>query len=222
MKYLFSRILFNRDARGISHFRHMGIILISILLSAVFITADGIILPHVKYGASPLFETLQFVSFACLAALMSGLVWSAACLLRRRWSSSLCYFVAALLAPASMYASLALKGDRFTFTNGPHREIAEIYNGRRSEFARMGPSPNLIDIGNQCHPPNGCGCWIVVDPMHASGIDEEIRGWHRPNASIFPMYTYPRNFEIVNVRRLDGDAYSVLGCEADFTALKPV
>jgi hypothetical protein len=73
------------------------------------------------------------------------------------------------------------------------------------------------------HPPNACGCWIAIDPEGAGGVEKEINGWHRQPASIFPVNTFPRKFEIVNVRRLDAKAYSVLGCQVvDLTALKPL
>jgi hypothetical protein len=203
--------------------RHTKIIFVSLLFSAVFIIVDGDISPRIKDGTSLLLHTLNFVSAACLIFLMSGLIFSAVCLLRRRWISSLCYFISALLAPASMYASAALKGDRFTFTADPHSEIAAVYSQRRSEFERVVTTPRLIDLGDQCHPPGGCACWIVLDPKHMSGVEKEIGGWHRPDpASVFPIGTPPEQFAIVNVRLIDTKAYSVLGCVVDWTALKPV
>jgi hypothetical protein len=122
-----------------------------------------------------------------------------------------------------MYASLALKGDRFTFTAGPHSEISAIYSQRRLEFEQLVVTPRLIDLDHQCHPPSCCACWIVVDPKHTSGVEKEIGGWHRPDpASIFPVGAIPLQFEIVDVRRIDANAYSVLECSADWRALKPV
>src|SRR5262249_40621398 len=142
---------------------------------------DGAITPRIRDGTSILLQTLLLVSDACLFFLMLGLIWSTICLFRRRWISSLCYFGAALLAPGSIYASLALKGDRFTFTAGPHNEIAGMYRQRRSEFEQLAVTPRLIDLDDQCHPPSGCACWIVVDPKQTSGVEKEIGRWHRPD-----------------------------------------
>ncbi len=198
------------------------VIIVYCFFSAIYIVVNGIISPYVKDAMSPLARALAFVSAAYTICFISLIIASAVCLLRRRWIPSLCYFMAGLLTPASMYASLAIKGDRFTFTAGPHREIADIYHQRRSELERNVSDPGLIDIDDQCHPPNGCGCWIVVDLRHTSGVEREIGRWHRPSAAIFSMNTSPGPFEIVDVMQINNRAYSVLGCEADWTALKPL
>jgi hypothetical protein len=84
-------------------------------------------------------------------------------------------------------AASALRGDRFIFTTGPHREISDIYNQRWPEFGLTNPEAHLISLDEQCHPPNECSCWVLVDRAHtsaankklAAGIDRELRYFPR-------------------------------------------
>jgi hypothetical protein len=95
-------------------------------------------------------------------------------LFRKKWRHALSYFVAGCVLYLSAFASLALRGDSFAFTAGPHREIAEIYELRRSGFA-----PNkqqFFNLGEACHPPRECDCWLLWDPHHSSVVDADIGG----------------------------------------------
>jgi hypothetical protein len=138
-------------------------------------------------------------------------------LFNRRWRSALYYFIVLCIGVASILLSLALKDDRFMFVAKSHDEITGIYNQRRSEFDPNDLTPRLVPLDSQCRPPSGCECWLVVDPAHSSGVENEIGGWHRPTASIFPTNTAPEHFAIVNVKRLDSGDFSVLGCDVDPT-----
>jgi hypothetical protein len=198
-----------------------NIIALSIVSGALFIISDGVISRHLKDATGLLFKALSGIEVLCFLVFFVIFIWGVGCLFMRRWLSVLYHLLATCIAIASIYASFAVKGDRFTFTAGAHDEIAGIYNRRLAEFNRHNDSSRLIPLDDQCHPPNGCECWIVVDPGHTSGVEREVRGWHRPTAPIFPMETFPRHFEIVDVRQLNPEAYSVLGCEADWSAVKP-
>jgi hypothetical protein len=199
-----------------------NIIPIAFFWAVPFALLDGLIGSRIKDGTSSwayffgilgLFDRLFF-----LFVLIGGAIF----LLGRGWKSALCYFAASCILYVSIIGSLALKGDRFAFTAGPHREIADIYNRRRSELDLTNRNPRLLDLDSQCHPPGGCACWAVIDPVHSSGIENEIGGWHRPTAAIFPLDTLPINFAIVDVERIDSVAYSVLGCSQDWRGWLPL
>jgi hypothetical protein len=201
------RVIFSRNAK---------VIYLGLLIGVSYVAIDAGILPRIKDGTSPL-QSLGLIAVICFLFSVSMLICGAVLLLKQRWISALCFLIAGFMGPGSQYVSLALKGDRFTFTAGPHNDIAAIYLSRQSDFEQNNVSPRLFELGHECDPPSGCQCWIVVDRAHTSGVEREIGRWHRPAASIFPMDTFSRHFEIVNVRRLDADAYSVLGCEMDMT-----
>jgi hypothetical protein len=112
---------------------------------------------------------------------------------------------------------------------GPHENIAKIYEQRRAEefdpsTARVvNTSPRLVDLEQQCNPRSWCNCWIALDPLHKSDIDRELgRGFHRPQATfpsdrgepvtLFPADVSNAGFGLVEVRRIDSIAYSVLSC----------
>ena len=90
----------------------------------------------------------------------------------------------------------------------------------------MDPGSSLlfVSLDDRCHPPTECQCWIVFDPAHRSGIAQDIGGWHRPKTTKQFMYAFSPGpyFAIVDVKRLDAKAYSVLGCPVDWGALKPM
>jgi len=120
--------------------------------------------------------------------------------------------------------SRALAYDPFFYRVSPLSDIAEIYNQRRSEFTPqvVNTSPRLFALGEECRPPSGCACWLLLDPQHASDVERELgQGWHRPVASVFPQDEQPPAFTIVYVRQIDPNAYAVLGCSLDWTALRP-
>jgi hypothetical protein len=154
-----------------------------------------------------------------LASFVVGIVL----LFKREFLIAACYLFISFAGDVPICALQWLKGDRFVFTSGPHGELGEIYAQRRSEFTSMASSsPRLIALDNQCHPPADCECWIVLDPTHTSGIEQDIGGWHAPKSLILPVNTLPPHFAIVDVRRLDEDAYSVLGCGIDCRSWNPV
>jgi hypothetical protein len=203
-----------------------NIIVISATWGVLYVLIDGIVLRGVLKEFSLFGQALRIVTVCYLLFGIVAFGGSAFFLLRRKLQSALFYLASACIVCVSIYASLAVKGDRFAFTSAPHSEIADIYNQRRSEFGLTAPTiinqtPRLVALDEQCRPPSGCECWIVVDPAHTSGVEQDIGGWHRPKASIFPTDTFPRHFEIVNVRQLDSDAYSAMGCEADWTSWRP-
>jgi hypothetical protein len=151
-----------------------------------------------------------------------ALVGTVICLLRMKWGLALCYFLAAFTVPASAVATAALNDDRFVLPSKSHQEIADIYNRRRVELFDPSKGVRPIPLDVQCHPPSDCECWLLLDPNHTSGAEKEVVGgwlnsWHRPAWS-FPI---PANLAIVDVRRLGDDAFSVLGCEIDWTSFKP-
>jgi hypothetical protein len=132
-------------------------------------------------------------------------------LLGARFFAALCHLGAAGMMPVSLYALEWLRDDRFVFTGGPHGEIADIYNRRRSEFTlRTNSGPRLVALNDQCNPSRDCLCWIVLDPGHTSGVEQDLGGWDRPTASIVSADDWAEPFAIVDVRRIDADAYSVL------------
>jgi hypothetical protein len=203
--------------------REERILLISLVVSAACVVVDGILLPRIHDASSFLFQMLELLDAVFLLGLLSGLIWTVVCLIRRKWLSASCYVITAMLAPASMYASAVLQDDLFPVPSPSHQEIAAIYQQRQSELERSPVVPRLVPLGDACHPPSGCGCWIVLDPAHTSGAEKEIGGWHRPaDSSIFPLGALPEDFAIVNVQRLGPKAYSAIGCDVDWSALKPV
>src|SRR5262245_19263325 len=79
----------------------------------------------------------------------------------------------------------------------------------------IGEVPGLVGLGEGCHPPFGCECWIAWGPALDRGIDKDgDRHWHAPRSVLFPP-SRPEYFVIVHLRRMDADAYSVLGCDMD-------
>jgi hypothetical protein len=144
-----------------------------------------------------------------LVAFIAGLIF----LFAGRFFAAFCYIGTACMMYVPLHALEWLKGDRFYITSGPHSEIADIYDRRQSQLAAAANfNPLLVPLDNQCHPPPDCQCWVVLDPGHTTGVEREIGGWHRPATYILPADETPIRFAIVDVRRLNADAYSVLGC----------
>jgi hypothetical protein len=183
-----------------------NVIALSIVSGALFIITDGIISPRVKDATSLTFKALGGIEVLCFLIFFVIFAWGIVRLVMRSWLSVPYHLLATCIAIGSLYASAFVKGDRFTFTAGAHDEIASIYNRNLAEFSRQNTGPRLISLDEQCHPPNGCECWIVVDPDHTSGVENEVHGWHRPAASIFSMETFSRHFEIVDVRQINPGA----------------
>jgi len=156
-----------------------------------------------------------------------GLIATIVFLFRARFLVALSYLALTASVFVASHVSVVLKGSRFSFPGPSHDKIAEIYRQRRpttglsrKAFTRytqrefdLGLVPGLVALGEECHPPYGCECWIAWGPALDRGIDKDVdRGWHAPRSALFPP-SRPEYFAIVHVRRIDPDAYSVLGCE---------
>jgi hypothetical protein len=141
-----------------------------------------------------------------IGAFMVGVVL----LFKRNFLNAICSIGVAYSIHLPVYALDAIRGDRTHFTDGPHREIADIYHRRQADF--VSPGPRLVPLDNQCHPPNWCACWVLWDPSHTDEADKDLGRWHEPRSSAFPTGMSPIAFERVDVKRIDPDAYSVLAC----------
>lgn len=176
---------------------------------------------------------LGFFFFAVIAAVVSLVKFNLASF--ASYLASACVLYASW--QAGIYASAAVKGDRFVFPSAAHDEIAKIWSQRRPATGLKRPGyahywvlpaqkifdelPDLVALGDECHPPSGCECWIARGAARDRGIEKDVGGgWHVPRSGIFPA-ARPDYFAIVHVRRIDGDAYSVLGCVCDWGALIP-
>lgn len=141
---------------------------------------------------------------------MGAFMTSIVLLFKRNFLDAICLIGVVCSSHLPVYALDAIRGDRTRFTDGPHREIADIYHQRRPDF--ISSAPRLVPLDNQCHPPNWCKCWVLWDPSPSSEVEQDLGRWHRPKSSAFPTGTLPIEFELVDVKRLDPDAYSVLAC----------
>jgi hypothetical protein len=188
---------------------------------ALHLFLNVVISPHVKDAVSLPFNLLAAAELIFYLLIYAFFFAGAILLLSRKLFSSVCYLAAGAAAYASCFAAAALKDDRLTFPSGSHHEIASIYHRNEVNFDINNPTPRLFFFDEQCHPPNGCGCWILIDSGHRSLAENDLGGWRRPTAPIFPPDTLPVRFAIVNVRTLDSSAYSVLGCGMDIRQLIP-
>ena len=139
-------------------------------------------------------------------------------LLRRKLFLSMCYLAAFAATYASCFAVASLNDDRLVFPSRSHREIANIYQRREADFDATNRTPHRVFLDEQCHPPGGCGCWVLIDPDHRSGVENDVGGWRRPTSPMLPLNLLPVRFALVHVRALDASAYSVLGCGIDTQA----
>jgi hypothetical protein len=176
--------------------------------------------PRVNDSTSPLFSVIAAIELFYVLFTYLLLIVGAVLLLRRKLFLAVCYLAAGTVGYMSFYAVAVLKDDRLILPGGAHRGIAAIYERRDVDFGIRNPSPHLISLGEQCHPPGGCGCWVLIDPGHTGGVEDDRSGWRRPTASIFLPVPIPDRFAIVNVGVLDSSAYSVLGCNMDYFAWK--
>lgn len=207
--------------RRVTQWRPPNVILFAIGWSILFALTFGLIAPRVRDGTGLPAHILGFIGLFAALFLYFSFLGGVLFLLRRNWKSALYYFVAACTLYASFAAEKALKGDRFAFTSAPHHEIAGIYTKRQFEFNSTHSISRLVDLDVQCHPPEGCACWLLIDPAQSSGVKKEIGRWHRPTTPIFPVDTLPVNFAIIDVKQIDSNAYSILGCSADWRGWLP-
>jgi len=178
--------------------------------------------PLVKDATSLQYEILSFTRLAFVLFSFSLLMVGVILLFRRKLFLSVCYLAAGVAAYESSYVEAALKDDRLIFPSGSHREIAAIYRQQDLDFDLTNPKPHLVSLDDRCHLPGGCGCWVLIDPGHSSGVENYLGGWRHP-----PARTSAQDplsllyFAIVNVRALDSSAYSVLGCGVDYFSWRP-
>jgi hypothetical protein len=178
---------------------------------ALHMFVSVIVSPRVKYSWTLQFKIVGFLELAFLLFLCGLLITGIVLLLRRKLFLSMCYLAACAASYASDFAVASLKDNRLVFPSRSHREIADIYHRQDVDFDATNRTPHLVFLDEQCHPPSGCRCYVLMDPDHRSGVENELGGWRRPTIPIFPN-TLPVRFEIVHVRALDSSAYSVLGC----------
>jgi hypothetical protein len=146
-----------------------------------------------------------------------GLIATIVFLFRTRFIVALAYLTLTASVFVATQVSVVLKGSRFSFPGKAHDEIVEIYRqrGLLAGLSRPGIGEGLVALGEECNPPYGCECWIARGPALEQGIEKDLdRDWHPPKSAVFRTFR-PNYFAIVHVRRIDGDAYSVLGCEID-------
>jgi hypothetical protein len=159
-----------------------------------------------------------------------GLIATIVFLFRARFILVLSYLVLTASVLVATQVSVVLTGSRFSFPGKAHDEIVEIYRQRQpttglsrpvfnfhfQQKFDLGDIPGLVALGEECHPPYLCECWIAWGPALNRGIDKEVdRDWHAPRSALFPAVARPEHFAIVHVRRIDADAYSVIGCAID-------
>jgi hypothetical protein len=127
-------------------------------------------------------------------------------LFKRNFLNAICLIGIVCSSLLYDYALLAIRGDRYSLTDGPHREIADIYRQRHADFVT--PGPHLTPLENQCHPPDSCTCWVLWDPREGSEIEQDMGPWHKPKFYKFLFIEHA----LIDVARIDPDAYSVLTC----------
>jgi hypothetical protein len=205
-------------------FRHpTNVFLAGILWGTLFVAIGLYATRDVTNGLQVAGHVPPWIGLTCMLFFVVVFVRGIVLLLTARFFAAFCYLVTGCMMYMPLFALLWLKGDRFTFTSGPHREIADIYDRSQTTLiAAANFNPLLVPLENQCHPPPDCQCWIVLDPGHTTGVERDIGGWHRPGTYILPADETPVHFAIVDVRRINVDVYSVLGCVADWTSLKPL
>jgi hypothetical protein len=205
--------------------RPTSIIFLSTIFGVLFIAQRTFFTSPKKNELLDALLAAFIVSYvALLCALIIGFV---VYLIKLSFDTAFCYLVAACVMFAStegsIYASALRRGDRFVFPDASHAEIAQIYRNLDAVPRLVKPGvtnrvPGLIALGDECHPPTGCECWIALDRSHDREIEKDIGNWHRPTSAVFPTNTLPVYFAIVNVKKIDADAFSILGCSADWRA----
>jgi len=172
---------------------------------------------------------LSFVLLTYLALGVVALVRSVYFLFKRDTLVASYHFAAVCIAGVFLFWLRTIGLDEnFSYRSGPHTEIAEIYQQRKAEefdpsTARVvNTSPRLVDLEEQCHPPTWCRCWILLDPLHRSNIERELKGGNPLKATfpsdsgepvtLFATEMVREGFGDVSVRRIDAIAYSVLAC----------
>lgn len=192
-----------------SHAVTLGFVTAAVIILNLFVSV--VVSPHFKDGLSLEHRVIVRIQIAFALFIYASLIAGVVLLLRRKLFLSVCYLVACAATYASGFAVASLNDSRLVFPSRSHREIADIYRGQGVDSDATNRTPHLVYLNEQCHPPNGCECYVLMDPDHRSGVENELGGWRRPTIPIFPN-TLPVRFEIVHVRALDSSAYSILGC----------
>jgi hypothetical protein len=168
------------------------------------IDPKGFVPPSVWGRVPPGFTLLLVLPY--VGAFMTSIVL----LFKRSFLNAGCLISVVCSSLLPVYALDAIRGDRTHFTDGPHREITDIYRQRRADF--VSPGPRFVPLDNQCHPPNWCSCWVAWDPSETSEVEQELGRWHQPRTHAFLIVSFPVEFSAVDVRRLEPHAYSALAC----------
>jgi len=195
----------------------------TIIWAVTFALVDGYVSPREKYAFSLASEALALFDLVHVLLLYTLAIGAMYLLFRRKFFAALPLIFGACALYIASYAAAGLRGDRFVFTAVVHRQIVDIYNNRPTEFQVAGQTPYLFSLGDRCDPPapDVCGCWVLVDRSHSNETKREIGGWHRPAAIIFSHISIPINLAIVDVKAINADAYSILGCSMDLRSLIP-
>jgi hypothetical protein len=127
--------------------RHpINVILFAVFWGILSALVGGLVAPHVRDGTSLQFKIIGFLESTVVFFLLVSFAASVAFLLLRKWAAVLSCAASGCIFYLSIVAALMLKGDRFAFTSGPHREIAEIYNEHIREFETTNSEPRLVDL----------------------------------------------------------------------------
>lgn len=183
--------------------------------TALYMFLSVVVEPRFKVAFSLQLRSIVIFQIAFVLFMYALVIAGVVLLLRRKLFLSVCYLAAFAATYVSGFAVASLKDNRLVFPSRSHREIADIYHRQEVDFDVTNRTPHLVYLNEQCHPPNGCECYVLMDPDHRSGVENELGGWRRPTIAIFPQNLLPVRFALVNVRALDASAYSVLGCGID-------
>lgn len=116
--------------------------------------------------------------------------------------------------------------NRDWFPKPSHDEIKAIYAQNRIEWT-ADQSTRLISLDGQCHPSEGCACWIAVDIDGSGGMKTEQLGmvWHDPIAKLisspkntrFKLEDSPLGYYVgrVSIAQIDRGIYSLMACEIE-------
>lgn len=91
-------------------------------------------------------------------------------LFKRNFLNAICLIGVVSSSLLYGHALDAIRVDRYNFTEGPHKEIAEIFHQRHADFVTLGP--RLVPLENQCHPSNSCTCWVLWDPWERREVEQ--------------------------------------------------
>ena len=206
-----------------------NILTLMIFGGALVWTIWAYIAPQFVREFSSLDRILRGGSFFLYLALFAVVVARSIALFKRRPTSAWCNFAAACTFGIFIFLFRTLEVGLIPFKDGPHSDIATIYDQRREKFSPSAPrvvnsSPRLVALEGQCRPPGDCRCWLLLDPQHRSNVEQELsRRRHHPTAQVSafggdrswtlcPQDEPHLAFATVDVRPINADAYAVLGC----------